>query len=750
MITVLYVDDEPSLLELAKEFLERDGDIRVVTSDSAMDALVKLEALEIDAIVCDYQMPLVDGINFLKTVRLQGRKLPFILFTGKGREDVVIEALNNGADFYLQKGGDPKAQFVELINMIKRSVEQREASESIEESEQIYEKLFKENIEGMLLIDPVTGVIIDANGAAVSLFGYSYESLVGMHISKLSPNIVDVENFRKWHDGIGKGVKVQGLALLANGETREVEIFSGMLKIKGRRLGYAMIHDVTELCRAHRREHRMSIIFKTMSFASLVILRAKSEIELLINICNGLVKEGEYCAAWIGDLDESSAPREIVRSESELISREGKTIFEKNILEKILRDVYRTSSRVLYILNNEEKSSKRISYSAYPIVIENKVKAVLIVAANRADMEKEEVLILEELAENISHAIKEISDRQRIIEEAEIKAAEERLWSTGNKLRAIIQTSPMAIVTLDPEGNVLTWNPAAEKIFGWDSEKCEIFKLPLKENIETKNVFHRMLRGENIYDFPFSFEGRTINICSAPILDQEGQVSSIIIVASDITERKAMEDRLLQLNDILRLVNRILRHDTLNELMVLSGSLEMYQRTKQERFLDTATKAVNRSVEMIRRMKELESLVVSGGSVKLYDLKQTAEKVLRGYMVDFNVEGEGMIYADDALPSAIDNIVRNAMIHGKADHIKVKIWNENGQVILRIADDGIGIPDSIKPRIFEEGFSYGGNAGTGLGLYLVSKAIERYRGNVRVEDNEPRGTAFVFTFPGAQ
>jgi signal transduction histidine kinase len=118
-------------------------------------------------------------------------------------------------------------------------------------------------------------------------------------------------------------------------------------------------------------------------------------------------------------------------------------------------------------------------------------------------------------------------------------------------------------------------------------------------------------------------------------------------------------------------------------------------------------------------------------------------------MVDFSVEGEGSIYADDALPSAIDNIVRNAMIHGKADRIEARIWEEDGKCHLRIADNGIGIPDQVKDHIFDEGFSYGANAGTGLGLYLVTKAVERYRGKVAVEDNQPKGTVFVLTFPQA-
>jgi DNA-binding response OmpR family regulator len=73
-----------------------------------------------DAVVSDYQMPEMNGIELLKRVREAGSRVPFIIFTGKGREEVVIEALNSGADFYIQKGGNPGAQFAELANAVRQ------------------------------------------------------------------------------------------------------------------------------------------------------------------------------------------------------------------------------------------------------------------------------------------------------------------------------------------------------------------------------------------------------------------------------------------------------------------------------------------------------------------------------------------------------------------------------------------------------------------------------------------------------
>jgi PAS domain S-box-containing protein len=86
-------------------------------------------------------MPGMDGIAFLKEVRRRYGDIPFILFTGRGREEVVIEAINNGADFYLQKGGNPTAQFAELSHKIRIAVEGRQTARALAESEQNYRSL---------------------------------------------------------------------------------------------------------------------------------------------------------------------------------------------------------------------------------------------------------------------------------------------------------------------------------------------------------------------------------------------------------------------------------------------------------------------------------------------------------------------------------------------------------------------------------------------------------------------------------
>jgi len=107
MYRILVVDDEPTLLELNRIYLEQSGDMQVETTSSPLQALDMLSEAPYDAIVADYEMPEMDGITLLKEVRSRGFSIPFIIFSGRGREEVIIEALNNGADFYLQKAATP-------------------------------------------------------------------------------------------------------------------------------------------------------------------------------------------------------------------------------------------------------------------------------------------------------------------------------------------------------------------------------------------------------------------------------------------------------------------------------------------------------------------------------------------------------------------------------------------------------------------------------------------------------------------
>ncbi len=123
MRSVLFVDDEELLLDVTKTFLERVGNMKVQTASSSKEALQILMTCAFDALILDYYLPEINGIELLKILRKKGDTTPIIIFTGVGRENAAIEALNNGADFFLKKGEVPSSEFRELMRMIDLAIE---------------------------------------------------------------------------------------------------------------------------------------------------------------------------------------------------------------------------------------------------------------------------------------------------------------------------------------------------------------------------------------------------------------------------------------------------------------------------------------------------------------------------------------------------------------------------------------------------------------------------------------------------
>ena len=218
---VLYVDDEQDLLEIAKIFLEENGDMSVDTVSSAREALDSQHLLSYHAIVSDFEMPGMNGIEFLRAVRDTYGDIPFILFTGRGREEVVIHALNEGADFYLQKGGEMEAQFTELAHKIRQAIRRKSAEDNLKRSEERYRTIVNDQTElivrfdqhGMItLINPAYQNYIFRWRGIRDVVGKNFREVIGKtkfeaelwrDISSLTPdNPVSAKNISEtWDDG---------------------------------------------------------------------------------------------------------------------------------------------------------------------------------------------------------------------------------------------------------------------------------------------------------------------------------------------------------------------------------------------------------------------------------------------------------------------------------------------------------------------------------------------------------------------
>jgi PAS domain S-box-containing protein len=153
-IAVLHVDDDEDFGEITKIYLERSAPMCVEYSSSVSDAISLLKKRHYDAIVSDYQMPVTDGIAFLRILREEeGIDLPFVMLTGKGREEVAMLALNIGANRYLQKGGDPKTLYGLLSDAIVHEVRHYRSEKALQEREHMFRLLADNSIDCIWKLD---------------------------------------------------------------------------------------------------------------------------------------------------------------------------------------------------------------------------------------------------------------------------------------------------------------------------------------------------------------------------------------------------------------------------------------------------------------------------------------------------------------------------------------------------------------------------------------------------------------------
>lgn len=178
MLTVLLIDDQNPLLEVMHPLLERIGHMKVKTALSAKEALDLLVSTTFDAMIVDYDLPEINGIEFLKIIRAKGDTTPIIIFTGVGREYAAIEALNFGADFFLKKGDDVQAQLLEMVQMINQAVDRRNMGKAPGTIQKVLSEAFNFFDQPAFVIDR-EGKVIVWNKGITGLTGVKPADILG-------------------------------------------------------------------------------------------------------------------------------------------------------------------------------------------------------------------------------------------------------------------------------------------------------------------------------------------------------------------------------------------------------------------------------------------------------------------------------------------------------------------------------------------------------------------------------------------
>ena len=178
IIRILLVDEDKAFVEATKLFIEKiDPSYNVSIVDTASKAKKLLKKTNFDIIISDYLLPGKNGLDFLADLRSQGNKSIFIMFTGKATEDIVIKALNFGADYYLLKGGDPKKQFKELSTLLDKSIKNIAQLRRTENTLNLERKAFQLIAESAIGKSSITNLCKDVLSDLVTTLGFDFGTI---------------------------------------------------------------------------------------------------------------------------------------------------------------------------------------------------------------------------------------------------------------------------------------------------------------------------------------------------------------------------------------------------------------------------------------------------------------------------------------------------------------------------------------------------------------------------------------------
>jgi len=339
--------------------------------------------------------------------------------------------------------------------------------------------------------------------------------------------------------------------------------------------------------------------------------------------------------------------------------------------------------------------------------------------------------------------------------------AEESLKQRENLLSVVFDTSYLWTGLLDPDGRLILPNKPSLDFLGlkkedvvgkhfWDtpwwshSEELknkvhDAIKIAKKGSPSTFDVFHVDPDGIR-HEVQFSIR---------PVKNSKGEVIHLIPEGVDITIRKRVEKELRELNEVLRLINKIMRHDISNRLLVAHGNigLMMEKGDYDPERLDAIENALRGSIALTKRMADLEKLIQGKEVMKEFDLSQIIEQIFKEHDIEPSIPRNATIMADDALVSVFNNLVSNAIGHGGATKVEFRIEEIEDHCSIRIYNDGTPIPKGARDMVFDESFSFGDSRGSGLGLFIAKKLIERYGGSIELVDTEDNETLFEIRLP---
>ncbi|MHB9287201.1 PAS domain-containing protein [Halobacteriales archaeon Cl-PHB] len=321
--------------------------------------------------------------------------------------------------------------------------------------------------------------------------------------------------------------------------------------------------------------------------------------------------------------------------------------------------------------------------------------------------------------------------------------------------------------TAGPEGRFTLVNDAMVDLFDADS-KAELREYAVSDlyaDPAEREAFSDRLEAEGVVqDHQLeleTLEGETLwGAVTAIVGDRDGE-RAFDGAIEDITERVEYQQRLEAQRDNLEALNQMVRHDIRNDLqIVLSyvGMLEDHVDADGESYVRTALESVENAIALTKTARDVAEVMLQADAdrtpVSLDRALELQLDEVRSAHPGAVVTVEGTVpnvevLADDMLDSVFRNLLKNAVQHNDSTvpEVEVAVTDTDEAIVVRIADNGPGIPADQRQAVFGRGKKGLESEGSGIGLFLVDTLVDRYGGDVSIEDADLGGVAFVVRLP---
>ena len=353
----------------------------------------------------------------------------------------------------------------------------------------------------------------------------------------------------------------------------------------------------------------------------------------------------------------------------------------------------------------------------------------------------------------IAAVFRDVSERKRM---------EENLRQNEQKFRSLFERSPEALAYVNSKLEILGINPSFTELFGYTREEAKSKDLdslivPTDKKDEAEELSERAIEGNVHQDTVRKTKNGSlvpVSVSAAPITEK-GVLTSYIAVYKDISHLKKAEEALTTMNEKLRVIGGLTRHDARNRLSLVTTNAYLAKEClagniEAKGYLGKIEGAINDVVGIFDFAKIYEMLGVEKPTY--VDVEKTVNEAVSLFpalkTVKVAIDCHGLtVLADSLLRQAFYNLIDDSIKYAR-NLTQIKVYYErvnNDHLRLVYEDDGGGIPLDKKPMLFQRGYTSG--KGSGYGLYLIQKMMEIYEWTIRETGEPGKGACFVMDIP---